>query len=394
MSVAYIADRLITGDGGQYSPGLVVVHAGGLVKYAGRPENNPVWVSRNIHMEGTLVPGFVNAHTHLELSWMKGKVKEGRGLEHFVKELARLRSDTPDLPTRRKAMDLAIRAMQRDGTVAAGDVSNGLTSLPIKKGRHLQWHTFVEVFETAEAAAAEALRKGMSLYDAYAEVGKTSLVPHSPYSFSPSLLRLIGGRAVAAQATLSLHHLETAGELDFFMKGSGPVAESLQAIGQVLPAGIPTGKRPLEVLLPMLRGIRRLLLVNNIYASEEDVLISLKQDVPITWVLCPGSNLFLEGRLPDVPLLRKHKLHLALGTESLASCRTLSILRQMKIIQDHFADIPFSEMINWATWNGAQALGLNDQLGRIKAGTRPGLLQVKELDGERITRKTKVVRLH
>jgi cytosine/adenosine deaminase-related metal-dependent hydrolase len=291
-------------------------------------------------------------------------------------------------------MDLAIRAMLRDGTVAAGDVSNGLTSLPIKKGGQIQWHTFVEVFETDDAAAQETIRKGMSLYEAFSGFGKTSLVPHSPYSVSPALLRLIGGRAVAAQETLSIHHLETAGELEFFTRGSGPVAESLRAVGQELPASIPAGQRPLDFILPLLRGIRRLLLVNNVYASQEDVLLSQQQAFPVTWVLCPGSNLFLEGRIPDVPLLRKHKLHIALGTESLASCRTLSILRQMKIIQDHYREVPFSEMAVWATWNGAQALGLEDQLGRIKAGTRPGLLQVTGLEGERITRKTKVTRLH
>ena len=67
-----------------------------------------------------------------------------------------------------------------------------------------------------------------------------------------------------------------------------------------------------------------------------------------------------------------------LGTDSLASNWSLSILNEMKTIRRHFPHIPLAEMLEWATLNGARALQMDDWLGSFEKGKKPGAVLVNE----------------
>lgn len=393
MTTAYLSDSVFTGDGNCFSPGLVVVHQSGMIKYVGSPEGNTVYPKERKKLVGTLVPGFVNAHTHLELSWMKGRVPKGKGLDGFIRKVVGIREDIPSLASRRKAMDNAIREMIRWGTIAAADIANGLTSLPVKMQSEIDWYTFVEVFGSEEKRADHFFRRGMSIYEAFIEVGKASLVPHATYSVSKSLYDKIFKETSTKRGIISIHHQENPDENEYFLKGTGKVVERLKDLGMDRPEWIPTGKRPLASILPMMKGIRRLLLVHNTYATAEDVALAAGADFPLSWVLCPEANLYIENKLPDIEMLREKGVSIALGTDSLASGKSLSILKQMSIIQKAFPAIPFAELIQWGSWNGAIALGMENKLGRLAPGTIPGLLLLENLEGDTIGRATKVRRL-
>lgn len=393
VTTAYHTKQLITGDGRVFSPGIVVIHNSGMIKYAGPPEGNTTWAHQNIEVDGALAPGFINAHTHIELSWMKGMLPQGLGLDGFIREVTELRSDSPELRKRRHAMDQARKEMIRDGVVAAGDICNGLSSLPVKKQGGIKWHNFVEVFGSEENKAEKHCMRGLSVFRGLEETGPTSLVPHSAYSVSPALLEKILGVNPASGGTISLHHLENPDELEYFMEGSGKIMQRLADMGIEKPRWIPAGKRPIEFLLTKIQSVKRLLLVHNTYAGKEDIRAVGAAPFPTTWVLCPEANLYIERRLPDVPLFRDEGLDIAIGTDSLASSSSLSVLRQLVLIQEHFPDIPASELLRWATYNGARALGMDRDLGRLKPGTRPGLLLINGIEGDRFSRRTKVRRL-
>jgi aminodeoxyfutalosine deaminase len=97
-------------------------------------------------------------------------------------------------------------------------------------------------------------------------------------------------------------------------------------------------------------------------------------------VLCPNSNLFIENSLPPVEMLRAEGMSICLGTDSLASNHQLSILSEMVTLQHHFASIELSELLTWACLNGAKALEMDDKLGTLEVGKKPGLVLIKGAD--------------
>jgi len=95
--------------------------------------------------------------------------------------------------------------------------------------------------------------------------------------------------------------------------------------------------------------------VHNSYLTERDIeLIMNHFTAPVYWVLCPRSNRYISGSITDAAqLLIKHGLNILIGTDSLASNSSLSIIEELKC----FKDIPLHTLLNWATNNGYKALG-------------------------------------
>jgi cytosine/adenosine deaminase-related metal-dependent hydrolase len=103
-------------------------------------------------------------------------------------------------------------------------------------------------------------------------------------------------------------------------------------------------------------------------------------EIEITLCLCPKANLYIENRLPNIPLFVNEGMKLTLGTDSLASNDSLSILEEMKTISKHFPQISFETMLNWATKNGAELLGMEKEIGTIEKEKTPGLNLIKGMD--------------
>src|SRR5690606_15041094 len=99
----------------------------------------------------------------------------------------------------------------------------------------------------------------------------------------------------------------------------------------------------------------------------------------VTLCLCPNANLYIENILPKVQLFADHKYNIALGTDSLASNNTLSILDELKTIHRAYRDLSLLETLQWATINGAKALGMEKHIGSLEVGKQPGLVLLKNI---------------
>jgi cytosine/adenosine deaminase-related metal-dependent hydrolase len=112
-------------------------------------------------------------------------------------------------------------------------------------------------------------------------------------------------------------------------------------------------------------------------------------------VLCPNANLYIENQLPPVPLFQQEKLNICIGTDSLASNYNLSVLQEMITLQKNFQEITLTELVEWGCLNGARALGLENFLGSLEAGKKPGvnLITGADIQGQRLTEQSKVKRL-
>jgi cytosine/adenosine deaminase-related metal-dependent hydrolase len=83
--------------------------------------------------------------------------------------------------------------------------------------------------------------------------------------------------------------------------------------------------------------------------------------------------------MPPVQLLREQHANIVVGTDSYASNWSLNMLDELKRIQLHNSQIPIAEMLTWITSNGARALQMEDKLGSIEPGKKPGLVLVENL---------------
>jgi len=108
---------------------------------------------------------------------------------------------------------------------------------------------------------------------------------------------------------------------------------------------------------------------------------------------CPNANRYIEDCLPDIPLFVKNKCQIVLGTDSLASNHQLSILEEMKTIKKNFPSITLSQMLPWATSNGARALGFEEKLGDFSRGKKPGIVLLENLTNGELGDTTTIKRL-
>jgi cytosine/adenosine deaminase-related metal-dependent hydrolase len=324
---------------------------------------------------GILVPGFVNAHCHLELSHLKGKIPENNGMGGFLAAINRLRNI--DLENTGAEAEKADRQLLVNGIVAVGDVSNSTLTLETKRNSKIFYHTFAEAFGFHPSRAERAFSMANFMKEMCNELGlSASVVPHSPYSVSAELFEKISVNAHAENSLLSIHNQESRAEEQFFRDGSGPIAGHLKDnLGIDISHWIPTGKSPLLTTLNYLPAQNPLLLVHNTCTEESDIL-ELKQQRAAEntfFVLCPNSNLYIENALPPVPLFQQHGLNICMGTDSLASNQKLSILAEMITLQQHFPEITLEELVLWSTFNGAKALQVENRFGSFEPGKQPGV---------------------
>lgn len=376
------AHLICDGRGKCYAKGIVTLDGDGTVLDIEDTRGNLEEMAGVEFYSGVLVPGFVNAHCHLELSHLAGSFPEKLGMVAFLKKVVQDRNDDPDQIL--QAAEKADWQMVKNGIVAVGDVANGPTAFEVKRASKIDYFTFVEALGFAPARAPKAMEWARSCVATAESLGlRASIVPHAPYSVSVPLFEAIAAEAEQKGSLLSIHNQECVEEDELYRSGSGGMVAHLRNhLGIDTSFFNPTGESAMRSTLALLPTRQRLLLVHNVQTTQADLdYIGAVRGWQKTWlVLCPGSNLYIQDRLPDVELFRQNRLPICLGTDSLSSNRQLSILEEMKLIQTAFPTVPLEELVTWATGNGAGALGIDSWAGTIEVGKRPGINLLTGLD--------------
>ena len=334
------------------------------------------------YFPGLLCPGFINTHCHLELSWAKGLISEGEGLDHFIWQLEKFRKSVSESFLLKSIENEAIKMVQ-SGIIATADIANGIYTAGYKSNSREYFHTFVEVFGSNPAAAKVIIGKAeliKSQFQNNQQNGSVSITPHATYSLSNDLFELVA--SACHGNLLSIHHQENEDENLFFKDGSGPIASRRKAFNPDLPDFPGTGKRPIQSVAGYFEHSQKLLLVHNTFTEQQDIDFVENYFSDAYWCFCPNANLYIEKKLPDINLFRSNGCKITLGTDSLASNRQLSILEEMKTIQQHFPEIPLPELLNWATLNGAAFLGMDSTLGSFEKGKKPGIVLIENTDSQ------------
>jgi len=376
------AHYIITGNGAVLIKGIVILSDDGTIIDIIDTKGELDEMANVEFYSGVLIPGFVNAHCHLELSHLRNVFTEKTGLPGFLNNVLEHRN----LEEARviEAAQKADFEMFKNGVVAVGDISNNATTFQLKSKSRIAYHTFIEALGFSPLRAERAFAWTQNCFDEARLLGlSASVVPHAPYTISKELFDKIFEFAVNQQSILSMHNQESSEEDNLYRTGNGEIVRHLtENLALDLSFFKPTGKTALESVIDWLPKENKLLLVHNIRTRQKDIdLISKTRSLNKTWfVLCPSSNLYIEDRLPHIELFRQNKLQICIGTDSLSSNHQLSMLEEMKIIQSHFPAVPLDEIVTWATRNGAEALEMSDWAGTIKRGKKPGINLIIGMD--------------
>ena len=348
--------------------------------------------SRNLEFyNGVIVPGFINTHCHLELSELKNKLPERAGLPEFLGEIVNHRKKTKS-EIGLKSIDLQDKLMQRNGIVAVGDICNTAESIQTKKNSKIYYHNFIEAVGLSKNAS-DIFKLNLELSEVFtAKKLKNTIVPHAPYSVSTELFKLIKEYAEQSNSILSIHNQETVSEKEMFVSKSGELFNKLKSMGVDLENWTSSGKNSLQTILKLLPENNNILFVHNTYSTSDDLHKANNKLQNAYWCLCPLSNLYIEGNIPNIKLFLNYIEKITLGTDSLASNKTLSILEEMKVLQAECKDLGFDLLLKWATLNGAKALKIDEYFGSIELGKKPGLNLITNFDFQKmkITNKSDI----
>lgn len=367
--------------------GVVAINHDGEIKEiltAATAQNLNIEIERH---KGTIVPGFINTHCHLELSHMLGQIPAHKGLVEFVQSI--IKSRQADAGRINLAMQNADAEMFENGIVAVGDISNQIASKEIKQNSKIYYHTFVEAMGFNPERADTIMDYTTGIKNDFSPL-QASVVPHAPYSVSSVLFGLINAAAEKEETFISIHNQETTNENDFFLTKTGGFLELYKFLGLDISFFEPSGKTSLQSWLPYIKK-QKMLLVHNTVSGKEDIEFAKQNHKDLYWCLCPQANLYIENVLPDVDLFIKENVKVTLGTDSLASNHQLNILSEMRTLQEH-KNVAFEKLLLWATLNGAEFLGLNDRFGSIEVGKKPGLNLV-QLSENFVIESDKVIKL-
>jgi len=328
-----------------------------------------------------LLPGLINAHTHLELSWLRGRVPPANAFTSWVKQLVVARggrSERADDPAVLDAAAGAAREARDTGTAALGDISNSLASVGVmaEAGLHgLVFHELLGFKETSGAlidrtagqrAAAAALGQGRV---------RVSIAPHAPYSVSPELFRAVRDAVSgSAEPRTSVHVGESPEEMELLASGTGEWASMLRWIGAWREDWTPPRTGPVEYLDGLGVIDAGTLVVHGVQLSDDS--LARVRSRGATLVTCPRSNRWVGVGVPPVERFYRSGVAVAVGTDSLASVDDLNLFEELKQMRWLAPGVPARALLESATIVGARALGLADELGSLAPGKRAEIVQV------------------
>lgn len=342
-----------------------------------------------VHYDGILAPGFVNVHCHLELSHMKGAIPEHTGLIPFLQQVMSKRFGFTD-KQKKEAREVAFQSMLDNGVVAVGDIANTNDTLEQRATGKMHFYSFAEAIGFNEMPLQQ-FENSKKVYDGFAAqqhgnyILKQSIVPHAPYSVSHALFKLIDAHLPAA--VISVHNQESKAEDEYYISKTGQIRDLLQSIGIDDTFFHPSGKSSILTYAKWMSPGHNYIFVHDTYTSSNDVIMVQRMLPDVYWCLCPNANLYIENTLPDVNMLVRDANNICIGTDSLSSNHQLSVLAELATLKKHYANLDWATLLRWGTYNGARALQIQDVIGKIEEGKKPGIVQITSLDSDPVARR-------
>jgi cytosine/adenosine deaminase-related metal-dependent hydrolase len=330
-----------------------------------------------------ILPGLVNAHTHLEFSDLTQPLgRPGMAFPDWIRAVvAHRRSkvgdslrESPSLE-RRNAVAAGLAESLRGGVTTLGEIATaGWLAEPFGDSP-VAATVFFELIglrrELIEERLSSATDHLLSTSTDAERSWRPGLSPHAPYSVHPQLLAHCIKLARQSASPVAFHLAESRAEIELLRDGSGPFRELLIELGAWDETAIPRGTRPLDYLKLLARAPRALVIHGN-YLAEDEIAELARQAATMSLVYCPRTHAYFGHEPYPLARLLERGVNVALGTDSRASNPDLSLLGEMRHVAAR-GDVPPATAFRLGTLNGAKALGLDHQIGSITAGKQADL---------------------
>jgi cytosine/adenosine deaminase-related metal-dependent hydrolase len=323
--------------------------------------------------DAVILPGLVNAHTHLELSWMRGRLPTGGSMPEWASRLIALRRTVDRDPF--EPMSDAVREARAAGTSLVGDVTNTLAIYEALADSDLGGAVFREVLGFGASNPVQLVADAQAELETLMPLQwlRPSVVPHAPYSVSPALFRAIA--AAAGPRVISVHLGESEEEIRFLRDGTGAWRELLGRLGAWTDAWQPPECGPVEYLDRLGLLSPTLLAVHGTQLKAPEIARLAQAGAAI--VTCPRSNQWTGAGTPPVDAFYASGVRVAIGTDSLASVEDLNVFGELAALRRLSPHVPASRLLESATIHGAAALGFEADFGTIAPGKRADLIAVR-----------------
>ena len=323
-----------------------------------------------------VMPGLVNAHTHLELSWMAGLVPAKPSMDEWIRALLDVRRAGPpggDGDVAKAALE-AMAVMRETGTVLVGDISNTLLTPGLLAASGLRGVVFHELMGFAGGDSAQVVRAALERIGEHKALPvELSVVAHAPYSVSPDLIAEIARARRTAPLAIPLG--ESAEEIEFVATGRGPIRRMLEHLGVWSDDWPVPGCDPAEYVDRLGYLQPGTLVVHGVHLPPAAIERIRRRGAVL--VTCPRSNRWVGAGSPPLAAFYAAGVPVAIGTDSLASAPSLDMFDELAEARRIAPGVPASVLVDSATRTGAAALGLGAEYGTITPGKRAALIAVR-----------------
>jgi cytosine/adenosine deaminase-related metal-dependent hydrolase len=320
-----------------------------------------------------LLPGFVNAHCHLELTSLKDLSYSGN-FSNWIRKLVSLKPQVSENDYQRGLLQ-GIHWMLQSGITCVGDHVSFNTDLETIVKSPLRGVLFVEVLGVVKEVAKDLFEAAQNLEKIFGN--STSLFritasPHSVHAIHPDILPKL---FTETRPLLSIHLAESEDEKKLFYDKSGPLKDLIAEKNSEAIREWPLQSSSIKHLHHLGLLSKQVMAVHCNYLDPED--INLLSHAQISVVHCPSSHAYFSHQSFPLEELKRKKINIALGTDSLASGTSLSMLDQLKLAEKNYPKTSSEEWIRMATLNGAKALKMDSLIGSITPGKKADLIAVK-----------------
>jgi len=349
-----------------------------------------VWVGATAEVAGAqrvtnpgcaIIPGFVNAHAHLELTILRGLLENIPFME-WIRRLTHIKYQVLTRDDLKLSAQLGAIEMLRAGVTTAAEVMDVGTGWEALREFGLQGIAYQEVFGPADSAAPESMKGLVEKVDRYrrdeSATLKIGVSPHAPYTVSQSLYRSVRDFARKEGLRMTAHVAESRDETGFVRDGAGPFAAAHAKRGIEVAA-----RRCMPVAYMASLGLLGpdMLLVHCVEANERD--LDHLRDTGTFVVHCPKSNAKLGNATARIHDMRAQDIGVSLGTDSVASNNVIDMFEEMRsaIFQQRTLTgridcMTASDAFRMATIEGALGMGMAGQVGSLEPGKRADFVVV------------------
>lgn len=358
--------------------GWVRIERGRIVAVGRRPPSGTV-----VDLGDALIlPGLVNAHTHLEFSDCETPLNPSGGLPSWIERVVHLRRSRPAPPADdgTEHEDAIRRGLAESAAAGVTTIGEIATLAPASVYAAAGNGPRLRLFREGLGLSTEAIRRTTSRLTAESDsshrpAGLGGLSPHAPYSVAAALGRWMIEAARRRHLPVAMHVAESPEEAAFLSGGAGRFRSLLESLG-AWPAAQPPHLLPVADWISALARAPRGIVVHGTFLPDDAIAMArlAHHRDRLAVAICPRTTLALSGRLPPLAAFRDAGLRIAMGTDSRASNPDLSMLAECRTLVDGGLVSP-AEALGMATRHGAWALMLEHRCGLIAPG-RPADLMI------------------